>query len=320
MKRPNQKKAIPETEKLISAASDDPSRREIGRLLRATAERATRGDLSAYNTLWMTFSALSRQVAALVGEGQSAPHAELVTVMCRCQKIVKLGLDRNQEAALSVAFSETKQGCALLREAAERAPEFVSSFAKTVPYWPAMLAQKPIYHEEANKYLRRIAVGTESIPRTAPNTSVELTEFWTALIARLLDDLHFYRDLLSQNRDCSDAGGNLLGRIKKDFFDAASKDYPEAADLRAFKQESQKAWWAVIKKMLLKYWEETPDSMAAALTRIGAVPNKATEATGRPLKAGAGWVWPNRAHPEKTPLNYALQRAQAALKTLATQA
>ena len=172
---------------------------------------------------------------------------------------------KKDSRALADMFEAAETCCGWLQEAADRDTKFVTQFAKHQCFWPAMLAQKPLYHKIAANQLKRIRVGTKSIPLTTPKTNIELTNIWTSLATPLLERILIYRGMLERKKAGIRTGGPRWQEIENMDRITEANEYPEVLNLPdQFDRDSKAAYWKVAKRMLENDWKRDPAAEDAA--------------------------------------------------------
>jgi hypothetical protein len=241
--------------------SSDDQRRALARLLRATTDLAASGDATAAETLWLAFEGIARHLATLTNsERRLRDYGRLGAVLKRCIHQLKVGLSSNQIEALAATYGLTERGCQLLKMTSDKNPEFIAGFAERIDFWPVLMATKQMYHDAADKYLRAIRVGEESIPPTVSKTKIDGANRWTQLAAMLISDIVFFRSLLSRAKKGSKSTSAFEQKIENDLRLSKARYFPRVSKLRSpLNHNNRNAWWKEAKPILKYYWEENPD-------------------------------------------------------------
>jgi HPt (histidine-containing phosphotransfer) domain-containing protein len=238
--------------------SSDDQRQALATLLRATSDLAASGDTTATKTLWLAFEALARSLAKLTElDHRLCDYGRLVAVLMRCLHQLKGGLSAGEIEALAATYGLSEQGCQLLEQATKNNPEFVAGFAEQTPFWPVLIGTKKMYHNAANRYLRKIRVGQKSILPTVSTTKIEANDRWTELAVMLIEDIALFRKLLRRAKGAK-ALSAFQQKMERDLR-LKARCSPGVMKLRSpLDRNNQSAWWKEAKPMLISYWDENP--------------------------------------------------------------
>ena len=207
-------------------------------------------------------------IAALTDRRTDALDCErLLDVIVRCGHMLKVGLSRGSPSALQITQSMAAGCCELLKEAAQRNPQFVATVAQHTATWPVMIAMKESYHRDADQYLRGIRVGTKSAPCTSAGTHVNAAESPSSKLATMiLGKLLLYNGILRRRAAWGQGSVRLAGQKLR----TEAMGFREILKLPALDKSSQREWWEIGKRILNDYWTQHPDEARKDIAFLGA--------------------------------------------------